>query len=338
MPKRQPPSEIEAPGQDSFLDVVANLVGILIILVMVVGAAAKKGAMDRAAQQTAAITGPPAADVSAAETAATAVEKSILELQEKLSRQDLEIAYREAERNKYQLLVTVAEQRLAEHRGQLSSADQAKYDLQVKLAASQNELAKLSQAQTAAVRPVPTALQHLPTPMAKTVFGSEVHFRLLGGRLTYVPWDEMLGRLKADAPNHVQKLRDAPRVELGLPVIDGFGARYILRRANIEVQTRLGAASQSHVELEKLYFVDAEPNLGVPLAEALSGGSEFRARLAGRPPQRTTVTVWVYPDSFDEFRTLKAELFKLGFLTAGRPLPMNHPIGGSPDGTRSSAE
>ena len=33
--------QTEAPGQDSFLDVVANLVGILIILVMVVGARAK---------------------------------------------------------------------------------------------------------------------------------------------------------------------------------------------------------------------------------------------------------------------------------------------------------
>ena len=199
-------------------------------------------------------------------------------------------------------------------------------------------MGKLSQIQSAVTRPIPTALQHLPTPMAKTVFGSEVHFRLLGGRLAYVPWDEMLDRLKADAPNHVQKLRDAKRIELGLPVIDGFGARYVLRRAEIEVQTRLGAASQTHIELEKLYFVDTEPNLGAPLADALLAGSEFRARLAGRPSQRTTITVWVYPDSFDEFRILKAELFKLGFLTAGRPLPHGHPIGGSPDGSRSSAE
>ena len=35
---------------------------------------------------------------------------------------------------------------------------------------------------------------------------------------------------------------------------------------------------------------------------------------------------------------MSAELFKLGYLTAGRPLPDGHPIGGSPDGTRSSAE
>jgi hypothetical protein len=174
--------------------------------------------------------------------------------------------------------------------------------------------------------------------MAKTVFGTEIHFRLLGGRLAYVPWDEMLERLKADAPSHVHKLRDAPRAEMSLPVISGFGARYVLQRAEVEIQTRMGVASQSKIELEKIYFVDAEPNLGVPLAEALKSGSQFRSLLAGRRPEQTTVTIWVYPDSFDQFRDLKAELFKQGYLTAGRPLPTGHPIGGSPDGSRSSAE
>ena len=40
--RRKSNSKAEAPGQDSFLDVVANLVGILIILVMIVSAHAKK--------------------------------------------------------------------------------------------------------------------------------------------------------------------------------------------------------------------------------------------------------------------------------------------------------
>jgi hypothetical protein len=38
--KRSSRPQIEDPGQDSFLDIVANLVGILIILVMVIGARA----------------------------------------------------------------------------------------------------------------------------------------------------------------------------------------------------------------------------------------------------------------------------------------------------------
>jgi len=336
---RHKQDQAEAPGQDSFLDVVANLVGMLIILQMVVGAQTKRGAIAREeARLNAAPLAQPDIDVAGAQAAAASVEQSIGELQQRIGRQNFEVAFREQERNKVQLLVTIAEQRLAEHRNQLGASEQARYDLQEQLALARGELARLSQNQAVLTRQSPAVLQHLPTPMAKTVFGTEIHFRLLGGRLAYVPWDEMLEKLKADAPGHVHKLRDAPRAEMSLPVISGFGARYILRRAQVEVQTRVGVASQPKIELETIYFVDAEAGLGVPLADALLPGSEFKSRLAGHRPQQTTVTVWVYPDSFDQFRELKSELFKQGYLTAGRPLPAGHPIGGSPDGSRSSAE
>jgi hypothetical protein len=332
--------QAEAPGQDSFLDVICNLVGIFIVLVMVVGAQAKRAMVAREAAKLApaAIAGPPKYDVESAAGAARAVASSINELQRRIAQQSQEAALREAERNRLQVLVTVAEQRLAEHRDGLSTADRERYDLQQKLRASQQELATLEQSRTAISNAPPEVIPHLPTPMAKTVFGKEVHFRLLHNELAYVPWEQMLDRMKADAPNHVAKLRDSPRVELSLPVIEGFGARYILRRAEVEMQTRVGTATQSRIELERLYFVQAEPQLGETLERALQPNSQLRSRLAAYDPQRTTVTVWVYPDSFESFRQLKHELFKLGFLTAGRPLPENFPIGGSPDGSRSTAE
>ena len=79
-------------------------------------------------------------------------------------------------------------------------------------------------------------------------------------------------------------------------------------------------------------------DMGQPLTDALRDGSDFLERLSGHDPNRTTVTVWVYPDSFNEFRALKAELFRRGYLAAGRPMPDGHPIGGSPDGSRSAAQ
>jgi hypothetical protein len=276
-------------------------------------------------------------EVERTAAAANAIETGINELQRTINRQEFEIAYRRAERDRVQVLVSVAEQRLAEHRNQLNDEDKERYDLEQQLAASRGELARLSQTSSVVGKPPPTVLQHLPTPMARTVFGTEVHFRLQGGRIAYVPWEEMIEMLKADAKNHVNKLRDAPRVELSLPVICGFGARYILRR--VEVATnRPGAAPQGSIELERLYFVDAEPNLGQPVGQAIQPTSELMSRLSAFRPQSATVTIWVYPDSFDDFRTIKSELFKLGYLTAGRPLPDGHPIGGAPDGSRSSAE
>jgi hypothetical protein len=338
--RRRADSQVEAPGQDSFLDVVCNLVGILIVLVMIVAAQAKRGMMAAhragAAAQATAVTNED--DAKVAEATAAAIEHGVQELQAKIDQQKLEAAARQRERDQYQVLVSVAEQRLAEHRERLSVQERERYDLEQELAQSRGELGRVNAMQISLTKPKPHVLEHLPTPMARTVFGTELHFRLLNQRLAYVPWDEVLERMKADAKNHLHKLRDSPRVELSMPVIAGFGSRYVLRRAEVEVETRVGTARQTGIELEEVYLVDAEPNLGQPVREAFSPGSEFRSRLAGAKPQSTTITIWVYPDSFDEFRMLKAELFKLGFLTAARPMPHGKPIAGSPSGSRSSAE
>ncbi|MFN0020304.1 MAG: hypothetical protein ACKVP0_18755 [Pirellulaceae bacterium] len=325
--RRKSNSQAEAPGQDSFLDVVANLVGILIILVMIVSAHAKSAMI---AEETS-TTNPrtpvgPSPDLAAAEAAAADVEKNMAELEGKIQRQALEVAFRQEERGQLQTIVALAEQELAKSRDAMTEEDRAQYDLAQDLIQSKGELERLGQTITSVVKPSKTVLQHLPTPMAKTVFGHEMHFRLLGGRLAYVPMNEMTDALQKDAPTKVQKLRSQPRIEESLPVRDGFGARYSLRREG------------DRVAFEEIYMVDAEENLGEPANQALQPNSLFRGRLNGHDPKRTTVTVWVYPDSFDEFRQLKGELFKLGFLTAARPLPFGVPIAASPDGNRSTAE
>ena len=142
------------------------------------------------------------------------------------------------------------------------------------------------------------------------------------------PWEEMLEQLKADAPEPRAK---APRRAAGGAVAAGdLRLRGPLHPAagGCAGADAAGAATQARSSWKRSYFVDAEPNLGQPVAQALAPTSEFRSRLAALKPQGTTVTIWVYPDSFDDFRTIKAELFKLGYLTAGRPLPDGHPIGG----------
>jgi hypothetical protein len=339
---RKREEQFEAPGKDSFLDVVANVVAILIILVIVVGSQASKVAIDKqASKHQAQIAASEATlrDATSTETEAKAIEAGVHDLEGRIGRQQFEIEYRRSERDQLQLVVAVAEQRLAEHRNQLSESEKERYDLESQLVASQGELASLLQSDSSRPgKPPPIVIQHLPTPMARTVFGTEVHFRLLNHRLAYVPWDEVIERMKADARNHIQRLRDTPRIELSLPEIAGFGARYILRRAEVQVETRVGTATHTGVELEQVYLFDVEPNLGQPMAQAMARGSEFRGRIGALKPQSSTVTVWVYPDSFDDFRTLKAELFKLGFLCAARPMPDGEPIAGSPSGTRSSAE
>jgi hypothetical protein len=339
--KLQSATQVEVPAQASLLDVVCNFVAILIVLVMIGAVYATRGtAPATTPQPVAAATdnGPLEEETRSAESTAGALEANINELDAKLDHEKMAAAMREEERNRFQIMVDVAQQRLGQYRDQLSEDEKTRYDVQRELVASKSELESLSMTQVSLTKPKPHVLEHLPTPMARTVFGNEIHFRLLNHRLAYVPWDEVIEEVKHDVRNHLSKLRDNARVELSVREVAGFGAKYILRKAEVDVELRSGTARHGTIELERIYFVDVEPNLGQPTAQALGPGSEFRSRLANHRPQSTTVTVWVYPDSFDDFRAVKAELYKQGFLTAARPMPMGEPIAGSPTGTRSSAE
>jgi hypothetical protein len=331
--------QVEEPGQDSFLDIVANLVGILIILIMVIGARATDAMVSADPEDAITDTQPPI-DVQAARVAAEAVERDIHQIDAKINRQDLEIAYRRNERDKIMQILGAIEEQLESRKSALDADRRKQLDTVSQLVAAGQELDDLKASRQMLEHSVPPSnvIEHLPTPMAQTVFGREVHFSLQGGRLAYVPWEELVEKLKEDAPNQVWKLRDSPRITETIPPVRGYRMQYTLRHGRPSSPTSGGAVGQRQIELDRFVLLPTSADLGEPLAAALTEPSEFLAILNGFEPNRTTVTVWVYPDSFDAFRKLKSELFRRGYATAGRPMPEGHPIGGSPDGSRSAAQ
>ena len=78
--------------------------------------------------------------------------------------------------------------------------------------------------------------------------------------------------------------------------------------------------------------------VGETTDEALRPDSEFRRHLDALDRQQTTVTIWVYPESFPDYRRINDELYRLGFAVAARPMPVGMPVGMSSHGTRSSAQ
>lgn len=345
MSRRRKENLADAPGQDSFLDVVANLVGIILILIMVVGTQAKDAfvaAIDHAPQETPQREPAPIErEAAAAEEAAKAVEKDFQTLTAKMQREQFEIQYRKLERDRLNTMITAAEQTLHQQRGALTAQQQAEYDRQAQLSAARRELEDLKLAASAAMNApeTPGVIEHLPTPLAKTVFGKELHLRLQNGKVTFVPLNEFVEKLKLEAPKNVWKLKDAQRVTEVLGPMDGFRMKYTMVKTEKTMTGPGGAVGRGHVvELERFILVPVTDDLGEPIDLAVQPGSGLRSLLREYPPERSTITVWVYPESFQQFRALKAALFKLGYSTAGRPLPDGHPIGGSPDGSHSAAQ
>nr|HPM85248.1 hypothetical protein [Candidatus Anammoximicrobium sp.] len=112
-----------APGQDSFLDVTCNLVGILIILIMVIGTRTQDAAL-HVGPNTERPEASPKPDLAAARDAAAAVENDIHQIDLKIKRQQLEVAYRRKERDKMLEVLTAVEQQFQQQRDTLSQEQQ----------------------------------------------------------------------------------------------------------------------------------------------------------------------------------------------------------------------
>jgi len=353
-----------APSYDSFLDIVTNVVGILIILVMVVGVRAKdafqaaRGAasadhptpahssqesdLSTAQQKSQDLANQFAAAKRAFETAqgrAAAIHQDIAAVVERSALLERELAARSAQRQRLSATLAFVRKlldRKSAEKGEVAAAAVAD---QREIGRLERRLAQLHQAYEALDREdAPVVIEHVPTPIAKTVFGREEHYRLLGGRIAYVPLNAFTERLKAEIPHKLWRLGGDPSFTETTEEIDGFRMQYTIESATFTMETRAGPIQQKGAQLDRFVLLPVREPLGESVDDALREGSRFLRELERVDPRGLTVTLWTYPDSHDDFRRVKQKLADLGIAVAARPMPQGTPIGGSPHGSRSAAE
>ena len=341
----RPPTREDIPeaGQDSFLDIVANIVGILIILVIVTGlrvrnATVKAASVDESVQTE-------VASLEQDRAAASSLRQEVLESAAQIRDLTRERMLRQEERNLLATVVAAWEHKIRSHRDQLDAAAQETYDLRLELtdAKAQLETTRLKRAAAEATQHPegtrPTRIESYPTPLSKRVDGQEAHFHLRAGCVTFIPLDELLREFKEDARQKAPRLLRDPELTETVGPTGGFRLRYTLeRRQIIDDDSLAEGRAGTYATLKHWTLIPTAGQLGEPVDTALAPGSRFRSSLAEFDPDQTTVTIWTYPDSFAEFRRLKKELYQLGFPAAARPLPHGVPIGGSPEGSKSAAQ
>lgn len=312
-------------GEDSFLDTIANLVGILIILVVLIGGKTTVEAENqRRAIADKAITEEELQPVAEAQR----LQQAVFQDQEQLKKYAFETEYRRLERDKLLEQAIILREEIANRLAQVDEKQREQIEKSRDIARLQSELGDIQDQLNRTKEPAKTkiVLEHLPTPMAKTVFSREMHLRLKDGKVTVIPWDRLVATLKEHAPLAARRSASKKILEDKLGPINGFILFYRM------------SAIPGGFELEH-FEIDVTPqNKGESLADSLKTGGLLRGELSSRVPAETVVTVWVYPDSFDQFRDLKTALYREGFLTAARPMPNDIRIGASPRGTRSSAQ
>lgn len=337
----------DLPGQDSFLDIVANIVGILILLVMVVGLRAahteRQSVQDPVAQTATAnpvLTTESTVTAEQLEIAAQEViqtrEEVIGKAKKTLAARE-EVALRDATRVELVAFVAKLEETLEAERRQMNADQQRSFDIRKKLGAAQQQLEELTREQIAIVSQEPEVkvIESLPTPLAAKVKGEELYVRLAGGRAKLIPRKALMREVEMDFAENRWRLEQADRMTRVVGPIDGFRLRYTFEKVSLAGPT--GGMSYARAVLVEV--LPTAEVLGEPIGEELTDESQLLNSILtlsrGRP---VPVTVWTYPDSFDQYRAIKKSLYQRDYAVACRPLRHGQLIAGSPGGRASAAQ
>jgi len=345
-------------GQDSFLDIIANLVGVLIILVVVVGAQATATLVAPSKPTTPVVSQAEEAESDLAfekQQAKLKLELSNLEstatkfrydrlLLEQQSNDEKRLAQELATRRhailmQLEVVRSKHKQRKQEITDKLDLKQRKQLELQSKKIQLVSKLESVEKetnavAATRIVSGIET-IDHYPNPIAKTVFSKEIHFRLDRGRIAWVPMDELVEQMKGELKLKAEKLKEASGTRETIGPIDGFRLQYEL---GLVPQSETGQRNSRIVRFQRFTIQPTNLNGGELLDDALKENSQFHRRLSRFEPRRTTVSVWVYPNSYDDHAKLKDWLYENGFQMASWPLSNGRPISGGPNGFRTSAQ
>jgi hypothetical protein len=335
---RPAPAETEAVNADSFLDIVASIVSIMIIMVLMTGLKIRHAPVDAAELEQ-----PSAADedLSRELSDEQTLRHDVLALAGEIQNVQQQTLLRQGERDV--LATTVRTLQIELEGSEQPSAGEGPQDaaLSGKLSDVRSRLQEIEQARKAVETAPAPALQveSYPTPLGRTVDGHEIHVQLRGGRIACIPLEDLLTRFKSDAERKVHKLADASEFTETIGPEGGFRLRYTLERHEVTAtESNHTGRTGAYIRLKQWTLIPVEENLGETIDEALAENSQFRQAIVDRRARGATITCWTYPDSFDVFRRLKKELYRMDFAVAARPLPQGTPISGSPEGVKSTSE
>jgi hypothetical protein len=339
---------------DSFLDVVANVVGIIIRLILVVwvGARSYSSIQQAVSRQH-----------------SPAPEESAVMINDPLQR-ELDQRRQELARSQGRLLEQLRRlQGLRESQSALTSQlaqvdfQQRQQDQQEAVLAQKGNQADQAR-QTAALtleqvhqrqkqlqeeinvlekQPSAKKVLHYRTPVSRPVQADEYMFECKEGRVSYIDLPAMLTEIRQGLEDKGQLLRSRWEVSDVAGPVGAFQVRYRVERERDLVNTLAPDAAPDgqgnfRYGLSEWKVEPIAPRRGETADAALAPGSVFRQVTDRLDPHQAVVTFWVYADSFALYRKLRDYLYERDLVVAGRPLPDGVPISSSRRGTSSRGQ
>ena len=340
---------------DSFLDVVANVVGIIIRLILVawVGARSYNSVQEllKERQAQAAAAPPAALPADPLEQELARHRQELSEAQARLLDQLRQLGDVQVQHRQKEVQLTSIKNRRQEFERQQAGLDQVLAGRQANEKAQVLTMSEIHEHRQNLLDEI-QALEKLPpinhtlryrTPVSRPVLSEELMFECRGGRVTFIDIAGMVAEIKQAMEAKSSLLRTQWQVADVTHPIGAFRLRYTIERH----RGSLDSFTNGSMPAEESGFryglgewqVEAiAVTRGETSVEALGPKSQFRQIVDVLDPKQSVVTFWVYPDSFALFRQLRDYLYERELEVAGRPLPEGMPIACSRFGTVSRGQ
>jgi hypothetical protein len=340
---------------DSFLDVVANVVGVILRLILVawVGAKSYKAFQPPplpalpAPEEVVVLPDPDdplAAELDRQRRELVAVQAQLLEQMNRYeqTQHELDIARSEV------TSLAAQRQELEQRQASLEQSAQDSGDGSKAVARSLQEIQERRQQLTAAIeslRQAPAAKKTLRyrTPVSRVLQSEELFMECRRGRVTVIDLGALYDEVRKVLHDQGEKLRMQREVCDVTPPVGAFRLRYVVERER-ELHEALvpglapDARASYRFSVAGWELLPIGDERGETTEQALAAGSAFRRVSDALDPQQTAVTLWVYPDSFALYRRLRDYLHDRDIVVAGRLLPEGALIAGSKRGTASRGQ
>ena len=353
--RRRPVREIEF-SFDSFLDVVANVVGIILRLILVawVGARSYKAVLPGPPLPAPALAEPTplpeptdprlgqfqrrrrelTRKTEEAETEHEESRQQILERQQAMKKELAELEGKEKDLSRVR---TTLVNQTAVGLAQVKAESMSPADLEKPRQETAHSGIELE-----ALKKVPRATKKLRynTPISAPVT-EEAMFECKHGRVTLLDRSALEKMAERDARGKIDQLRHQWEVRDVTASVGAFRLRYVIERERTMLDGPGGGSPVTGDFRAGITSWEAEPVIddrGETVEQALKPGSAFRKVIDSLDPQQTAVTFWVYPDSFAVYRQVRDWLHGRDVVVAGRPLPDGVPIASSRRGTKSRGQ
>ncbi len=340
---------------DSFLDVVANVVGIIIRLILVawVGARSYNSVQEllKEKRSQAAALQLTALPMDPLEQELTRHRQDLAEVQARLLDQLRQLDGVKLQHHQKQMQLTVLTNRRQDIDRQQSSLSQI---LAGRMANQQTQALTLAEIQLRRSHLIEEiqALEklsslshtlHYRTPVSRPVLTEELMFECRGGRVAFVDIAGMVQEIKLGMEAKSKLLRTQWQVADVTRPSGAFRLRYTIERYRNTLDAFTSSANPAgesgfRYGLGEWQVEAIATARGENASEALAPKSQFRQMVDVLDPDQNVVTFWVYPDGFALFRQLRDYLYGHELEVAGRPLPEGIPISGSKSGTVSRGQ